>query len=197
MNFHPHARAFWEPVRAAILFGMLGFAVGYALSMANHADGEAIRTGAAFGAVAGLIAAAVCWAMWLDVLRMSYAPQPPAAPIEEIPAEGEWFYTWDADRVTQHVIRDLPITVWDLSQYAQGLSQGKRTVYSEWIGPGNPFNDKTYKALCDWMKAWGMAEGEYKQTIILTPQGKAILRDIFERGIHPYSPTQNENGSQI
>lgn len=182
---------FWQPFSYAIAF----FIVFTLLGLTAGSAEDALLIGmsmAAFAYVVGFVT-------WLSILRESYHPQPEPEPVSnEIPDGETWWYTFCEDRVTQHILRDLPVTPWQLSEYAQGLAWNTPPTYENWVGSSKTFREHEYRALCDWLQAWGYATSEgYRQPIQFTAKGRDILGDIQARGIHSLSPAETMKGGQI
>lgn len=198
ITFHPHARAFWEPIRAALAAGLLGGAFGLGI---GWVDGAANPWPAALVWAAGLGIVAWAWerAMWQRIIVMTYQPIKTDQIEDAVSAEtdAEIYMTTCEGGTTIHLIRGLPIEPALLHEYAQGLVQGKRTTYSEWIGLGKPFTQESYLSLCLWMKANRLADGEPGRALTITDKGKDLLRDVFERGIKAFSPTEMVSTSEI
>ncbi len=198
ITYHPHACAFWEPIRAALAAGLLGGLFGLGI---GWVDGAVNPWPATLVWAAGLGIVAWVWerAMWQRIIVMTYQPIETGL-VEDAVAEepqAEIYMTRCENASTIHLIRGLPIEPALLHEYAQGLAQGKRTTYSEWIGFGKPFTQEGYLSLCLWLRAQGLASGDPGKTLTLNDKGRDILKDVFERGIQPFSPTEITNQSEI
>lgn len=190
-ELYPH-KNFWEPLKSALLIGMLGFLMGASLSVSSRMMWD---TACAFGGVSAFLAGVITWFMWM--LR-SVLGQPGVKAVEIEPAEepvddDPWFKASTGS--TDIILRGLPFPTEDwidhLFHFTTGWANGDKLTYQVWVVENREFTDAQYQEFIQWFIEWkfGVIPEGYRKTMRLTPLGVDLLNAIHTSGIQPYSPT--------
>jgi hypothetical protein len=189
MNFHPHGRAFWEPVGAALTAYVFGGLFG--MGLASIINGDKVSAALLWGGLIALFVWVIDHVAWLLIVARSYGPPLPAVVAPEIepeaePTEGRYMIQ-RADKTGSWVV-EPGCTIEQLSRFAIAIMHDElSTTYQNMVVSQRIFQQQEYRAFLGWMEAqlFVVADGP-KGEMKLTDIGKYFVKSIFERGIHAY-----------
>lgn len=201
MNFHPHTRAFWEPVGAAliayIIGGLFGLALGLLVGAFDPTPGALIWGAGCAGVVWGIDHYA-----WLLIVARSYEPQSTTTDeplvIETAPIETGRYMVERFDGTGIWVI-DPGCSIEQLSRFAQAIvHEGAGTTYNDMVVTRRIFQQQEYRDFLVWFvhQRFGLPDGS-KGEVKITESGTDFVKSVFSRGIQFYSPAATMNTGRI
>jgi hypothetical protein len=191
IEFHPHSRAFWEPVSAALSAWIFGGLFG--IGLAAIVNGDRIAAALLWGGGCAVIVWIVDHFTWLGVVARSYQPQPAAQvepePEQETAPDLTRLMVQRNDKTGYWVIQP-GCSIEQLSRFAQAIvHEQSSTTYQDIVVTRKIFAQQEYRAFVGWLLSQQFAQTDGpKGEIKLTDIGLYFVNSVFSRGIMYFSP---------
>jgi hypothetical protein len=192
--FHPHERAFWEPVGAAVcafvIGGLFGLGLGWFVNAVDPVPGAIV-----WGSACASLVWSVDHYLWMLIVARSYAAQPAPVVIEpepEIQPIDTGRYTVERMDNTGLWVIDPGCSIEQLSRFAQAIVHERAsTTYGDMVIARRIFQQAEYHEFLRWFvsQRFGLPDGS-KGEVKITELGIDFVKSVFSRGIQYYSPLE-------